>query len=205
MTRRTLWLGPSLAALGAALGLVAWHLAVVLPPHEDDRAAELLEGAGNARVYRVSRLTPGAFFGGFSEKPGDITGVFFSNGPVTREQMATVSGLRWCGSVSFRNVSFQDPSGLELLGVMLRLTILDFTHNAVSDEVLTRHLTRLPGVHSLGLQDNPLTDRCIEAVAGLPALLRVYVHGTRITLDGVVRLRQLRPKVEVDTTTPAYP
>jgi hypothetical protein len=202
MSRRTRWLVP----LAVALVLVAWHLTVILPPHEDDPAAARLEGTGNALVHRVARPTPSVVLaGGLWEKPGDITSVYFPNGPVTREQLATVSSLRWCHDVSFSHVTFPDPSGLELLGAMPRLTGLAFTHNAIADEVLTRHLTGLPRVHSLRLQDNPLTDGCVDALARLPALLRVDIHGTRITTAGVDRLHQLRPEVKVDTTTPAYP
>jgi hypothetical protein len=206
MRRHTRWLVPSVAVLGLALAIVAWHLAVALPPHEDDRAAALLKEAGNAGVNRVSRPTPGAVLGGgICEGPGDITSVSFFRSAVTREQLVIVSGLRRCQSVGFSRVTFPDPSGLELLGDMPRLTGLDFSHNSVTDEVVTRHLARLPDVQYLMLQDNPLTDGCIDTIAGLPSRQRVDVRGTRITPDGVARLRRLRPEVEVDLTTPGYP
>ena len=124
---------------------------------------------------------------------------------MTQEQLATVSNLRWCHWVSFSNATFPDPSGLELLAAMPRLTSLSFDHNSVTDEVLTRHLTELPRVHALLLQDNPLTDGCVDTIAKLPALRTVDIHGTRITPDGVDRLHRLRPEVKVDTTTPSSP
>lgn len=206
MSRHIPWLVTLAGVLAAALVLVGWHLAVVLPPHEDDGPAARLAEARNARVVRVARPTPGAVLGGgLDEEPGYIVLVSFLDGPVPREQLATVSGLRQCDHVGFSNVTFPDPGGLELLAAMPRLVSLKFAHDSVTDEVLARHLIGLPRVQDLQLQDNPLTDGCVDAVARLPALLRVYVHGTRITPAGVDRLRRLRPGVEVDTTTPAYP
>ncbi|MCX7425435.1 MAG: hypothetical protein NTW96_07400, partial [Planctomycetia bacterium] len=68
-----------------------------------------------------------------------------------------------------------------------------------------KHLARLPSLISLELGDTELTDRALADLRGMTRLEYLGVSGTRMTSEGVKRLREALPTTRIDFTPPAAP
>lgn len=78
----------------------------------------------------------------------------------------------------------------------LRMFSVNSTH--ITDKGL-ECLTGLPNLELLGLSSTPFTDAALESVKKLPSLRRLMLDRTRITNQGVARLQEALPSVQVWT------
>lgn len=64
-------------------------------------------------------------------------------------------------------------------------------------------LTRFPTLHELNLSGTFVSDRSLRALAGIKTLRRVHLARTLVSVVGLLRLRQMRPDLEIITRYPA--
>jgi hypothetical protein len=174
--------------LAICAGFVLWEL---YGPKEDDTAIEKLKGWGAGYGRHVIVLWFPA---------GNVSTVTFT-GKVDPEKMDTLCSLKHPHHVAFSRCTFTEE-GLLLRILKMRgigsVRSLHLLHDTVTDDDLIALLPLLETVEYLYLQDNPITDRSINAIASMPSLRAVCIHGTKITPEGKARLRSLRPKLNVD-------
>lgn len=195
--KRSIWI--VLLALSAiVLLLVGWQAVAMSLPNRDDEAAEKL-AEWDAAFVRGGSPTPLTFIAGGTDNRGDILLVTLS-GKITTEQVEVLLSLRSCERVCLNDCTFADHGLLSRLGGMPSLQVLQLIHHTVTDQELARALPHFGRLRSLYLQDNDITDASVDALAGVPHLRWVCIAGTKITPAGVVRLKQLRPELDVDTT-----
>jgi len=96
-----------------------------------------------------------------------------------------------------------DDDELANLATFTHLTRLRLSRNSLTDRTVAAFAS-MPGLERLNLYANPgVTDASIEALAALPALRRLDIWRTKISEEGMARLRALRPDLELqgETTT----
>lgn len=57
----------------------------------------------------------------------------------------------------------------------------------------------MDGLESLSLDHTNVTDECIETIATLGDLQRLWIGGTKISDDGIKRLREKLPYCKIET------
>jgi Leucine-rich repeat (LRR) protein len=87
--------------------------------------------------------------------------------------------------------------GFNYLSRLRTLKWLFFYGNPITDENVAA-IPKLPNLERLDLGDTNITDACIESLAKLPNLSRINVNYTFITADGIRRLQELRPSLQID-------
>lgn len=91
-----------------------------------------------------------------------------------------------------------DDSDLRTIGALPAATHLRLARNELTDEALAA-LESSPHLAHLNLYGNAgITDRGIDALAGLRALRQVFLWQTGVTDAGAARLRERRPELAVD-------
>jgi Leucine-rich repeat (LRR) protein len=112
--------------------------------------------------------------------------------------------LRNCGALvvaepvshAISNVNFRgngktiDDAALELLAPLYRLTSLNLSDAALSNDQL-QHLGSLPSLASLVLSDTPVSDDGLAHLRGLRRLEMISLCGTQVTDAGLVHLAAL--------------
>jgi len=98
-----------------------------------------------------------------------------------------------------------DDAALDGFAAFLALEALQLSRNALSDAGVQR-LSTLPRLRVLNVYGNAaITDASIEPLAQIANLKTLYVWGTGISADGVDRLRELRPDLDVQAGLPLLP
>jgi uncharacterized membrane protein len=96
-----------------------------------------------------------------------------------------------------------DDEVLADIGRFTELTRLRLSRNAITDKTVEA-FTNMPQLERLNLYANPgVTDLSVDVLASLRALKRLDVWQTSITPEGLVRLRALRPELELQGETSA--
>jgi hypothetical protein len=91
-----------------------------------------------------------------------------------------------------------DDSDLRAIGALPAATHLRLARNELTDDALAA-LESSPQLEHLNLYGNAgITDRGVDALAGLRALRQVFLWQTGITGAGAARLRERRPELAVD-------
>lgn len=181
------------AALFALVVLaIAHQVWVFVGPYEDEEAMEKFD-EWNVHYGRraVTSLVP--------HRGGNVYNVTLV-GRVDEEVMDTLVSLKHPSTVFFAGCTFTERDLLLRVAEMRTLRAVGFKHGVVTDEDLIELLPRLKTIEYLFLQDNPISDRCVEAIATMPKLRAVCVFGTKLTDEGKARLRSLRPELDVDDT-----
>lgn len=63
------------------------------------------------------------------------------------------------------------------------------------------HLASLQMIHTVILEDAPLSNESLKYLTSIPTLQRLVVRGTRITSDGLLSLKKERPALKIDVPT----
>lgn len=116
---------------------------------------------------------------------------------LTGEGLRHLSRLRGLETLALRGNPDLGDQGLEVIGRLSRLRVLDLALCNVSDAGIAR-LTGLSRLQHLILADNPVTDEGAQLLANLPSLSRVNLGGTRVTPAGVRALSQARPGINIE-------
>lgn len=82
--------------------------------------------------------------------------------------------------------------------VDVRIVILNRT--PLSDTGV-QHIAKMPGVGMLYAADTKLSDASVDTIASIPSLAFVFLTGTDVTMEGIERLRTLRPDVRIEHET----
>jgi len=91
-----------------------------------------------------------------------------------------------------------DDSDLRAIGALPAATHLRLARNELTDDALAA-LASSPQLEHLNLYGNAgITDRGVDALAGLRALRQVFLWQTGITGAGAARLRERRPELAVE-------
>jgi len=91
-----------------------------------------------------------------------------------------------------------DDSDLRAIGALPAATHLRLARNELTDDALAA-LASSPQLAHLNLYGNAgITDRGVDALAGLRALRQVFLWQTGVTGAGAARLRERRPELAVD-------
>jgi uncharacterized membrane protein len=94
-----------------------------------------------------------------------------------------------------------DDDELANLAKFTELTRLRLSRNSLTDRSVVA-LASMPRLERLNLYANPgITDASIEALAGIASLRRLDVWRTKISEEGMARLRSLRPDLELQGET----
>jgi uncharacterized membrane protein len=94
-----------------------------------------------------------------------------------------------------------DDDDLRNLSKFTELTRLRLSRNSLTDRTVAAFAT-MPHLERLNLYANPgITDASIEALAAIQSLRRLDVWRTRISEEGMARLRALRPDLELQGET----
>jgi hypothetical protein len=179
-----------LAACGLFALAVAQQIWVFVGPYEDEEAMRKFDEWG-VPYGRHAVNSPIPYWG------GNVHNATLA-GEVDREVMDTLVSLKHPKVVFFLGCTFTERGLLPRVAEMRTLRGVGFCHGVVTDDDLVELLPRLTTIQYLYLQDNPITDRCVEAIASMPKLRAVCIFGTSITDGGKARLRSLRPELDVD-------
>ncbi|MBK8923067.1 MAG: chitobiase/beta-hexosaminidase C-terminal domain-containing protein [Saprospirales bacterium] len=79
------------------------------------------------------------------------------------------------------------------------LVRLNLAHTAVQDAPLRQALPQLTYLEALNITGTSLSDAILEPLARLPRLKRLYAWQTRLTPEGIRRLKQQRPGLHINT------
>jgi len=91
-----------------------------------------------------------------------------------------------------------DDSDLRTIGALPAATHLRLARNELTDDALEA-LASSPQLEQLNLYGNAgITDRGVDALAGLRALRQVFLWQTGVTNAGAARLRERRPELAVE-------
>jgi uncharacterized membrane protein len=94
-----------------------------------------------------------------------------------------------------------DDDELANLAQFTELTRLRLSRNSLTDRTVAAFAS-MPHLERLNLYANPgITDASIDALAAIPSLRRLDVWRTRISEEGMARLRTLRPDLELQGET----
>lgn len=179
-----------LLPLLAPIPILAWQFLQLVLPKKDEAAIRQLDAWGVRYQRHVIVYFP----------KGNVSVVTFDGAKVDREKMDLFVSLAEPTTVAFVRCDFAEEGMLSRVAECRTLETLFLWHDTVVDDDLIDLLPRLTSVRFLYLQDNPITDRCVEAIAVMPKLIAVMIQGTRITEQGKARLRALRPALDVDDT-----
>jgi hypothetical protein len=170
--------------------MIAHQVWVFVGPYEDEEAMKKFDewGVPYGR-HAVNSVVP--YWGG---NVHDLT----IAGEVDREVMDTLVSLKHPMVVFFAGCTFTERGLLLRVAEMGTLRAVGFQHGVVTDDDLIELLPRLTTIRNLYLQDTPITDRCVDAIASMPKLRGVMIAGTNITDEGKSRLRSLRPELYIN-------
>lgn len=79
----------------------------------------------------------------------------------------------------------------------LKLIELGFFHSQV-DDLMVRHLATMEKLQTLGLGNNPITDKGLSELKGLQNLKAIHLRGTKVTAAGVADFQQALPDCKID-------
>ena len=95
-----------------------------------------------------------------------------------------------------------DDTLLERIGMFTELTRLRLSRNDVSDRTVAAIASSMPNLERLNLYANPdVTDASVDVLAGMSSLRRLDIWRTSISEEGMARLRDLRPDLELQGET----
>lgn len=101
----------------------------------------------------------------------------------------------WIAILDLRRTRITDRA-LKSIGRMPRLVRLDLGDTDVGDQGLLQ-LRRMPSLRVLNLYATGVGDAGLQVLAGLKSLEAVYLWESKVTPEGVARLRKLLPKTRV--------
>jgi len=89
-----------------------------------------------------------------------------------------------------------DPGLFARIGDLHDLTDLGLSGTRVTDEELNV-IVGLPRLSVLRLNDTQVDDRCVDSIIGAKSLSHLFVCNTRITKDGLQRIREALPTLRI--------
>jgi hypothetical protein len=125
-----------------------------------------------------------------------ICGVSFRGAHINDEDFTqmfpSLKRLRCLRSLDFSGTRITDET-LALLGrEKLSLDCLQCAGTPITDDGI-RHLTQLRRVLLLNLSGTRVTDRCIDDLISLPGIRTLWLTGTAISQEGLLKLRRALP------------
>ena len=114
--------------------------------------------------------------------------------PVTDAGLGALARLTGVHVLYLDRTQVQGP-GLARLSTMERLTSLSLSKSAVTNEGLS-YLSGVPVVH-LMLDDVPLSDVGLKALASIPSLQRLEIQRSGLDDAAVKKLKKSMPRVQI--------
>jgi uncharacterized membrane protein len=91
---------------------------------------------------------------------------------------------------------------LERIGLFTELTRLRLSRNDITDRTVAEIASSMPQLERLNLYANPdVTDASVDVLAQMSSLRRLDIWRTSISEEGMARLRDLRPDLELQGET----
>jgi hypothetical protein len=195
-SRRSLWVLPTLAPIGA-LGLLAAVSAQSSPPPSRLPAAPAASGADTRAIDAI-------YESGFlvrtvsRQDPALIVTVGGGGARISDAQWSALAGSRdQIVELDVRRSHIADTD-LAKIGQLSRLERLHLEGNDLSDAGVAT-LAALKGVEYLNLYANRrVTDVSIDRLAAMASLKRIYLSGTGITPEGFRSLRAKRADLVIN-------
>lgn len=115
------------------------------------------------------------------------------------QELGVHLSLRHGGSQVFgiqcRQRRISDDSFRHLQAFRGELTVIGLEGTQVSDDGL-RHLTDLPKLDNDDLTNTGVTDAGLEILSTIKTLEYIHVEGTRVAINGILRVRSALPNCE---------
>ena len=145
-----------------------------------------------ATQHRLKSL--GAFAVAFDAN-GSVTSARFRHliSPGFSEACAELQVVDLKGVVGIRQ-SLQELTRLRSLRMVI-LSVSDVSD--VSDEDI-QLLPKIPGLRHIWMTNTSLTDQCVDDLARIDRLEIVKLDGTEISVEGIERLRLLKPSLKIE-------
>jgi hypothetical protein len=176
--------------------------------HVTDKGLQVLADCGNIRSLAVEYSNPATMRPGFRPQArliGDagmvhvgkltqLQSLHLRGAPVTDAGLGALAGLTGIHVLYLDRTKVEGP-GLARLSTLPRLMSLSLSGSAVTNEGLS-YLSNVPVVH-LMLDDVPLSDVGLKALAGIPSLQRLEIHRSGLDDAAVKKLKKSMPKVQI--------
>lgn len=128
---------------------------------------------------------------------GDLHTVGIGGPWATDAELAKLGGIMLrCGGPEELDLTDSRVTDLRIIGNMERIEWLYLDGSAVSDDSIPP-LVKLRRLRCLGLFNTNLTDACIPSLCAMAQLQDVRLTGTKVTSQGVDRLRTSIPGIDV--------
>ncbi|MBA3481520.1 MAG: hypothetical protein H0T51_06870 [Pirellulales bacterium] len=114
---------------------------------------------------------------------------------VSAADVPPIAGLRYLKTLYLDRAEVTDEN-IAALARMSELEELSLTYTSISDEGLAR-IAALPSLRTLHLTGIPITDASLGSLAHAPWLREIYIRWTKVTPDGVERLRRALPNCQI--------
>lgn len=121
--------------------------------------------------------------------------VDFSESGVDDADLRVLSGNEKLVAINLYRTRVSD-SGVAALAECPSLFAVDLSRTRVTDEAI-EDLARLPELKSLRLFGASITDGAIESLSEMKYLAELYLNDTRVTPEGLARLKAALPETEV--------
>ncbi len=123
------------------------------------------------------------------EKPlnANLAGISYQSLDLTESEL---QALRLFPELKYLNISESTvvDRDLNLIGKIISLDELSLDNTSITDEGI-KQINNLNQLNSLWLVNTNITDHAIETLLNLPRLTEIDVRGTRISADGLRRLK----------------
>jgi WD40 repeat protein len=175
-----------------------WNAGKVLAAGD---SLDALPGRPDERLARATIEALGGRVG--SEYDGSVTGIFFRAGlfdlpesyRFVNRDLKLLQRFPHLRSLALTHTQITDVGLAELRGLR-ELSDLDLSANPIGNVAL-KWLEHLPALEKLNLDDTQVTDAGLDHIAAMKKLTTVYLRDTRVTAEGVRRLKQRRTGLKV--------
>ena len=88
-------------------------------------------------------------------------------------------------------------SDIECLKLLPEIRFLELNTHSIDTHKALAYVKGLASLNELDLEDASVTDADLEHLKGLAALRTLDLTGTRVTLEGVLKLQEALPNCEI--------
>lgn len=182
---------------GSLLLLILWEVVAIWIGSKDNKNIAVLK-QHDAFIVRGSSFSPSAILMDFPDDLGKVQSVSLKNTLINGDIAGAIGGLRSCLILHFDNCNFGDDEWLiDLVFGERYFTYLSFANKSASDTVVMRILLNKVKIKYMVLHDVDVSDNVVDQIAALSGLVTIHIYKTKISPEGVFRLRLLRPDLEV--------
>lgn len=118
-----------------------------------------------------------------------------ADGKIGNDHLKPLKGLKFVYGLNVRGKDIDD-NGLQLLAETPSLVRLNVERTKVTDAGL-KHLANLQNLEYLNVYGNEITDAGLDAVVPMKKLKKIFLWQTKVTIDGVAKLKAARPDLKI--------